>query len=36
MKSTLFLDANVVIDLLGERDPLYMAASRIATLSDRG
>ena len=36
MKTTLFLDANVVIDLLGERDPFYMAAARIATLADRG
>lgn len=36
MKTTLFLDANVVIDLLGERDPFYMAVARIATLADRG
>lgn len=36
MKTKLFLDANVVIDLLGERDPFYQAVARIATLADRG
>ena len=36
MKTTLFLDANVVIDLLGERDPFYKAVAWIATLADRG
>ncbi len=36
MKTKLFLDANVVIDLLGERDPFYEAVARIATLADRG
>jgi predicted nucleic acid-binding protein len=36
MKTKLFLDANVVIDLLGERDPFYKAVARIATLADRG
>lgn len=36
MKTKLFLDANVVIDLLGERDPFYQAVARIATLADKG
>ena len=36
MKTKLFLDANVVIDLLGERDPFYKAVARIATLADKG
>jgi predicted nucleic acid-binding protein len=32
----LFLDTNVVIDLLGERIPYYRAAALIATLADSG
>ena len=32
----LFLDTNVVIDLLGERVPFYISAAKIATLADRG
>ena len=36
MKTKLFLDANVVLDLLGERDPFYKAVARIATLADKG
>ncbi len=36
MKTKLFLDANVVLDLLGERDPFYKAIARIATLADMG
>ena len=36
MKTKLFLDANVVLDLLGERDPFYEAVARIATLADKG
>lgn len=35
MKAIVFLDTNVVIDLLGERDPFYAAAARIATLADK-
>jgi len=30
------LDTNIVLDLLGERIPFYDAASKIATLADRG
>ena len=36
MKEKLFLDTNVVIDLLGERDPFYESAAKIATLADKG
>jgi predicted nucleic acid-binding protein len=36
MKDRLFLDTNVVIDLLGEREPFYHHAAQIATLADKG
>lgn len=36
MKDKVFLDTNVVVDLLGERYPYYYAAARIATLADKG
>lgn len=36
MIKKLFLDTNVVLDLLGEREPYYIAAARIATLADKG
>ena len=36
MNSRLLLDTNVVLDLLGEREPFYEAAARIATLADKG
>ena len=36
MNSKLFLDTNVVLDLLGEREPFYKSAARIATLADKG
>lgn len=36
MMDKLFLDTNVVMDLLGEREPFYLAAATIATLSDKG
>lgn len=36
MKDKLFLDTNVVVDLLGEREPFYDAAAKIATLADKG
>lgn len=32
----LFLDTNIMLDLLGEREPFYTAAARIATLADKG
>lgn len=36
MKEKLFLDTNVVIDLLGEREPFYESAAKISTLADKG
>ena len=35
MKDKVFLDTNVVIDLLGERDPFYESAAKITTLADK-
>lgn len=32
----LFLDTNIVLDLLGEREPFYHSAAKIATLADKG
>ncbi len=31
----LFFDTNVMLDLLGERDPFYISAAKIATLADK-
>jgi predicted nucleic acid-binding protein len=36
MKDKLFLDTNVVIDLLGEREPFYESAAKIASIADKG
>jgi len=36
MMDRLFLDTNVVIDVLGEREPFYDSAAKIATLADKG
>jgi len=36
MKTRLFLDTNIIFDLLLERFPFYNAAAKIATLSDKG
>lgn len=36
MIDKLFLDTNVVLDLLGEREPFYDSAAKIATLADKG
>ena len=36
MNKKLFLDTNVVIDLLGEREPFYDSAAKIATIADKG
>lgn len=36
MKDRLFLDTNVVLDLLGEREPFYDTAAKITTLADKG
>ncbi len=31
----LFLDTNVMLDFLGERDPYYISTAKIATLADK-
>ena len=36
MMDRLFLDTNIVLDLLGEREPFYEPAAKIATLADKG
>lgn len=36
MNDRLFLDTNVVLDLLGEREPFYDSAAKITTLADKG
>ena len=36
MKDRLFFDTNVVLDLLGEREPFYDSAAKITTLADKG
>lgn len=35
MMDRLFLDTNILMDLLGERVPYYSAAAKIATLADK-
>ena len=32
----LFIDTNVMLDLLGERHPFYISIAKLATLADRG
>jgi len=36
MKPRLFIDTNVMLDLLGERLPFYDSSAKIATLADKG
>ncbi|MCL6101878.1 MAG: PIN domain-containing protein [Bacteroidetes bacterium] len=36
MSTRLFLDTNVMLDLLGERIPYYDAIAKVATLADKG
>ena len=36
MKTKLFIDINVMLDLLGERMPFYISVAKIATLADKG
>lgn len=36
MKNRLFIDTNVMLDLLGERIPYYDSIAKIATLADKG
>lgn len=36
MKTRLFLDTNIILDLLGERDPFYESSAKLASLADKG
>ena len=36
MKTRIFLDTNVMLDLLGERIPFYLSSAKIASLADKG
>ena len=36
MKTKLFIDTNVMLDLIGERIPFYDPIAKIATLADKG
>jgi len=36
VNAKLFLDTNIVLDLLGERAPFYDGAAKLATLADLG
>ncbi len=36
MKPRLFLDTNIMLDLLGERIPFYNPIAKVATLADKG
>lgn len=35
MKKRLFIDTNIMLDLLGEREPFYRFAAQLATLADQ-
>jgi predicted nucleic acid-binding protein len=35
MKKRVFLDTNIMLDLLGEREPFYQSIAQIATLADQ-
>lgn len=36
MSKTVFIDTNIMLDLLGERDPFYEPIAKIATLAEKG
>ena len=36
MKKRIFLDTNILLDLLARREPFYDSAAKVATLGDRG
>ncbi len=36
MKKKVFADTDIIYDLLGKRDPFYMAAAQLFTLADEG
>lgn len=35
MSERLFIDTNIILDLLGEREPFYLPAAKLATLADQ-
>jgi predicted nucleic acid-binding protein len=35
MSKKLFLDTNIILDLLGEREPFYIPSAQLATLADQ-
>jgi predicted nucleic acid-binding protein len=36
MKKKVFVDTDIIYDLLGKRDPFYLAAAKLFTLADEG
>ncbi len=36
MKSRVFIDTNIMLDLLGERQPFYIPIAKLATLAEKG
>lgn len=36
MKRKVFVDTDIIYDLLGKRDPFYLASARLFTLADEG
>tara|TARA_Y100000588_G_C14069508_1_gene845162 strand:- start:30 stop:455 length:426 start_codon:yes stop_codon:yes gene_type:complete len=36
MNKRVFIDTNIILDLLGERDPFYEASAKLASLADKG
>jgi len=36
MKKKVFVDTDIIYDLLGKRDPFYLAAAQLFTLADEG
>jgi predicted nucleic acid-binding protein len=36
MKNRLFIDTNIMLDFLGERQPFYEPIAKLATLADKG
>lgn len=36
MSRRIFIDTNIILDLLGEREPFYHSAAQLASLADKG
>lgn len=36
MKAKVFIDTNIMLDFLGERQPFYVPIAKLATLADKG